>query len=200
VTGPIVSVIMTHHAEPEAMVRRALTSVLSQSVADIEVLLVTDAEHLPNVDDQRVRTVAVAPCGCYQKWNIAARLAVGEFIAFCPSDDEWLPGKLEAALSGIGDCALVTHQTQHVDSRSNPRITPRCAMEQVHKRTPDEWRQRFRRGNCIFAATVLYRRSLHDAVGYFDERMPARRLGHLRALDGSADLRGGCALDRGRRR
>jgi hypothetical protein len=44
-------------------------------------------------------------------------------------------------------------------------------MEQVSAKSVSEWRKRFFRGNCIFAVTVMYRRSLHDFIGYFDESL-----------------------------
>jgi glycosyltransferase involved in cell wall biosynthesis len=170
-SGPLVSVIMTHHAEPQWMVDRALASVLSQSVADIDVLLITDAQPAPAKPDPRVSMERVSSCGCYAKWNLAAAMAMGEYIAFCPADDEWLPGKLEASLAAIGDSALLTHQTQHVNAEGQPRITSRCSMEQVTARTIKQWRERFWYGNLIFPPTVLYPRALHDAIGMFDESL-----------------------------
>jgi glycosyltransferase involved in cell wall biosynthesis len=168
---PTVSVIVTYNVEPPEMLQRALSSVLMQSVTDIEVLLITHAQPAPQSSCDRVRVLHVDPCGVYEKWNLAAQVARGRYIAICPADDEWLPGKLQACLDAIGNASLVTHQTQHVDADGNPRITGRCAMEQVRARTRDQWRDRFHTGNCIFAATILYPRAVHAEIGWFDETL-----------------------------
>lgn len=167
-SDPTVSVIVTYHAEPPEMLQRALSSVLSQCVTDIEVLLITDADPAPQSDCDRVHVLRVDPCNVYAKWNAATRAARGRYIAICPADDEWLPGKLRASLEAIGEASLVTHRTQHVDAAGEPHITPRCAMEQVHHRTREQWRDRFRLGNCIFAATVMFPKADHESLGRFD--------------------------------
>lgn len=96
---------------------RALESVRAQRLGDCEVILGDDAstdgtaevarEIFPEIKVTRlpVNTGAAAAR------NAALKLARGEFIAFLDSDDEWLPGKLEAQLTflkehpEVGICA-----------------------------------------------------------------------------------------------
>lgn len=95
--GPLVSVIMTAHAAQET-IGYALSSLLSQSYRDIEVIVVDDASDPPvglDVHDPRVRLVRLADnVGPYVARNAGLAEARGEFIAFQDADDWAHPDKV----------------------------------------------------------------------------------------------------------
>jgi glycosyltransferase involved in cell wall biosynthesis len=88
---------------------RALTSVLDQGLADIEVVVVDDGSQpefvLPAVvaDDRRVRLVRHgANRGAAAARNTGLARAHGRWAAFLDSDDRWLPGTLAPRLAEFG--------------------------------------------------------------------------------------------------
>ena len=114
---PLVSVIVPSY-NSEAHVVEALESVLSQTVADLEVLSVDDAsqdrtrsliEELAQ-RDRRVRTFAQASNGGVAlARNRGLAHARGRYIAYLDSDDQWMPNKLERQIAfmteaGAGAC------------------------------------------------------------------------------------------------
>ncbi|EYD76621.1 hypothetical protein Rumeso_01579 [Rubellimicrobium mesophilum DSM 19309] len=108
---PLVTVVMTAF-NSEATVAAALGSLLTQSLKDIEVLVVDDKSTDRTADvvtgiaerDGRVRLIRLhANRGAYWARNLALFEARAPFIALSDSDDVSLPGRLEAqhaALSG----------------------------------------------------------------------------------------------------
>jgi glycosyltransferase involved in cell wall biosynthesis len=105
---PLVSVI-TPAYNTRAYVGRAVRSALAQSVGNLEVIVVddgstdgtADAARECARDDERVRIVRQDNAGPSAARNTAMRLAAGEFFAWLDSDDEWLPGFLEAQLAAF---------------------------------------------------------------------------------------------------
>jgi glycosyltransferase involved in cell wall biosynthesis len=105
---PLVSVIIPTYQRAN-LLRYSLQSVLSQTIADFEVLVVddgsTDETHLvvQKFGDDRVRYIR-HPCnlGGSAARNTGIEHAKGHYVAFQDSDDEWLPSKLEKQLEAFG--------------------------------------------------------------------------------------------------
>src|SRR5690606_34946074 len=97
-------------------IRRAVTSVLNQTHAVHEILVIDDGSPddigAPLEDlDSRVRVVRQENAGASAARNHGLELATGEWIAFLDADDEWLPQRLElqfAALQKHREVGLVT--------------------------------------------------------------------------------------------
>lgn len=154
---------------------RALASVEKQSYPAREVLIVDDgsddgtqemlAERFPafTVLGQPNRGVSAAR-------NRGVRAAGQEWIAFLDSDDEWMPGKLEAQVAALE--AESERRLCHCDEiwlRNGVRVNPR-----VRHRKAGGWIFRHCLPLCAISpsAAVLHR-SVFNEVGFFDESLPA---------------------------
>ena len=99
VPPPRVSVIIPcfNHGR---FLRQAARSVLSQTLADIELIIVDDgstdetAAVIAQLDDPRVRVRVTGNRGVSAARNAGLDMARGEFVAFLDADDAWEPEKL----------------------------------------------------------------------------------------------------------
>ena len=98
---PVVSVVISTYNRQEKL-KRALASVLGQTLRDIEVIVVdnasTDAteEVVRNVKDLRVRYIRHdSNKGGPAARNTGIKHARAPYIALLDDDDEWMPQKLE---------------------------------------------------------------------------------------------------------
>jgi glycosyltransferase involved in cell wall biosynthesis len=104
-----VSVIIPVYNRP-AELRRAVRSVLGQTHADLELLVVDDASTediaraLEDIADPRLRLIRKPVNeGAAAARNTGILAATGKWVAFLDSDDEWLPNKLERQLRRLAE-------------------------------------------------------------------------------------------------
>jgi len=89
----------------EQYIERAVQSALSQTVADIEVIVVDDgsrdgsADRVGRIKDSRLRLVQQHNQGPSAARNTGIREAKSDWIAFLDCDDWWTPDKLEHQLA-----------------------------------------------------------------------------------------------------
>lgn len=100
---PLVSAVVTT-VRGGAFLGEAACSVLGQTVADVELVVVTNAEgvdlsQLP--DDERVRIVHQSRRGRAWAANLGAHVARGRWLAMLDDDDVWEPTKLEMQLAAL---------------------------------------------------------------------------------------------------
>ncbi len=101
---PIVSIIVPTFNR-RAYLEKALVSIFAQTYEDFELIVVDDGSrdqtsaYLKEVDDPRLLTTVTHRVGAAQARNAGVQLAKGELIAFCDSDDIWMPDKLEKQLA-----------------------------------------------------------------------------------------------------
>jgi glycosyltransferase involved in cell wall biosynthesis len=99
--SPLVSVVIPTRNRSQ-LVHRSVLSALSQTLLDIEVIVVIDgpdsatAQILAEVQDLRVRVIElpISQGGAAAR-NTGVTAAQGEWVAFLDDDDEWFPTKLE---------------------------------------------------------------------------------------------------------
>lgn len=120
-----VSAILTSHNAPD-LIGPAVESVLAQTLAPIEVLVIDDSsDHSPEVIRRyerqtggRVRCVVVPKCNVSQARNHGIRMARGDVLAFLDGDDLWLPDKLRRQIDALAaDPAAVGSHSRYFDFR-----------------------------------------------------------------------------------
>jgi glycosyltransferase involved in cell wall biosynthesis len=97
------------------LVCRAVESVLSQTMTELECVVVVDGpdpatcEALARITDSRLKVLTLEQNvgGCEAR-NIGIRAARGEWIALLDDDDEWLPHRLETQLDAATSGEPVT--------------------------------------------------------------------------------------------
>ena len=172
---PKVSVVIPTKGRP-ALLMRAIDSVLAQTMADVEVVVVIDGHdpettaRLATVTDRRVRVCQNATSrGSGKARNIGAWRAEGDWIAFLDDDDVWLPRKLErqlAACPGVRR-VIVTCLSAFVTPLGTT-IRPR---EPFSGQEPiDEWlfdrRRLFGGGAFLQTSSLLMPRELFLELGF----------------------------------
>lgn len=89
----------------------SIAAVLGQSYASLELIVLDDgssddtvaiARRFASADSRLKLVVSARNRGVARMRNIGTRLARGKWIAFCDSDDVWLPQKLELQLQLAG--------------------------------------------------------------------------------------------------
>jgi glycosyltransferase involved in cell wall biosynthesis len=97
--GPTISVVMPAYNE-ELYIGEALDSILAQTRAPLEVIVVDDGSTDETVEivrgyGSRVRLIQQENRGCHGAFDTGFREANGEFVALCPADDVYETQKLE---------------------------------------------------------------------------------------------------------
>ncbi|MGH3264482.1 MAG: glycosyltransferase family 2 protein [Trebonia sp.] len=116
-------------------IARTLDSALTQSLPDIEVVVVDDGsadrtrEIVESVGDPRVRLVSQPNAGVATARNTGISHARGDWVAFLDSDDVWLPHKLERQLELMAarpGCMASQGSAYFVDDELRPFKLRRC--------------------------------------------------------------------------
>ena len=105
--APLFSVILPTR-DRAAMLTRAVSSVLSQSLPDFELIIVDDGSVKPCGDgfpcDARIRILRNAPSlGVAHARNMGIQAARGRYISFLDDDDEYLPSFLQLTHTSLKD-------------------------------------------------------------------------------------------------
>jgi glycosyltransferase involved in cell wall biosynthesis len=167
---PAVSVVMTARTNGPFL-KDAVASVLSQTLTDIELVLVDDgstddlaatfAEY--ERQDRRVRTVRQLPGGIAAASNLGIRAARAELIARLDYDDVAVPDRLEKQVSWLSDhpnVAILGGWITMIDAND------RTIATNAYRTAPHEIREGLvgKRGVMAHTATTM-RKSVVVAVG-----------------------------------
>lgn len=158
-----------------AFIGEAVASVLSQTHADLECIVVDDGSLdatlsiLDAVGDPRLRVLSRENGGVSAARNAGIAAASADMIALLDSDDLWLPQKLARQLEFMDREGLDISQTQEIWMRNGRRVNPGKAHA---KRDGDFFAEALKL--CLVSPScVLFSRGVWDLAGPFDESLPA---------------------------
>jgi len=181
-SAPMVSVRIPSYNH-EKYITACIESVLNQTFADFEIVIVDDCstdnsvEVIRSFQDPRIK-LEVLPRN--SGMNVAVercmQLSSGKYVANLSSDDLWAPTKLEqqvAFLEQHPEFDAVFTQVQIVGEYGNALDTRHFANPfDYENRSPEEWLRRFFYfGNCLCNPSVMIRREIYEKFGYQDKRL-----------------------------
>jgi glycosyltransferase involved in cell wall biosynthesis len=171
---PLVSVIIPTFNRA-TWVCEAIASVLAQTYAHLELIVVDDGSHdaTPEVVQacgEGLMYIRQAHAGVSAARNCGVAASRGVLIAFLDSDDTWLPRKIAAQVT------LLQQQpdaqacyTDEIWIRHGVRVNAR----QIHQKHSG-WLFEPSLPRCLISpSSIMLRRTLWDHLGGFDERLPA---------------------------
>ena len=155
--------------------RRALISVLDQTLAPFEIIVVDDGSsdasaNLVQHAFPDVRYVYQRHAGVSAARNRGVRAAQADWIAFLDSDDEWESAKLERQTEALR--THPGHRLVHCDE-TWLRNGQRLPQKTKHRKHGGWIFERCLPLCAISPSAAVLGRSLFDDVGYFDESLPA---------------------------
>lgn len=177
---PRVTVVIPTAGRPR-LVTRAVESALSQTLREIEVVVVIDGpdamteKALSAIVDPRLRTVRRPKGGPGAARNAGVEAAAGEWVALLDDDDLWAPGKLERQLAVAESSALaypiVAGRVAADDGSGRVQVWPR-RLPAAGETLGDYLlvrRSLFWGESLIHTSTILTRRSLLREVRFRED-------------------------------
>jgi len=169
-----VSVVIPTFNRAQKVVR-AISSVLSQTFADVEIIVVDDGstdgtkKEVEQFDDLVIYVAHSSNLGVSAARNTGIKGSGAPLIAFLDSDDHWLPEKLAVQVCFFDEHPeAVACQTEELWIRNGRRVNP---MKKHLKLSGDIFEPSLKL--CLVSpSAVMLKRSLLDEVGLFDEDLP----------------------------
>lgn len=177
VVNPLVStVIPTFNRKADVVV--AVRTALAQTHREQEIIVVDDGssdgtrEALVEEHGERLKILHTERTGVSGARNHGMAAAQGDYIALLDSDDEWLPGKLEAQvrfLEDRPDFGMVVTDVVQMDNRRQAHgvLRRRDAIPEDGDVLTYVIRQ-----PALAPSSALFRRTVVDDVGPFDTGLP----------------------------
>jgi glycosyltransferase involved in cell wall biosynthesis len=172
--NPLVSVILPTYNRGWILTD-AIDSVLAQDYKDYELIVVDDGstDNTRDILDtygQDIIVLRQANKGVSAARNRGIAEAGGQLVAFLDSDDLWLPRKLSRQVDFFKfNPDAVINQTEEIWIRNGVRVNPK---DRHRKPTGMIFERSL--GLCLVSpSAVMIQKTLLDAVGGFDENLPA---------------------------
>jgi glycosyltransferase involved in cell wall biosynthesis len=175
--APLVSVILPTHNRSGLLVR-AIRSVLGQTYANLELIVVDDASTDDTADvvqsfgDARLRYLRLdRNSRAAAARNVGIRAARGELLAFQDDDDEWLPQKLERQVAAMAkapaDVGLILCSFRRVDESGESRFGSHAWERNLDFALCPSYND----FSLISTPNWLLKREVLTRAGLFDERL-----------------------------
>ena len=165
-------IIPTHNRAD--VLARAVASVLGQTWADLELIVVDDGSTdatsavLAEFDDPRLTGMHQENKGVSSARNRGIAASGGGYIALLDSDDYWMPDKLEKQVRFMAESGFAICQTDEIWIRNGQRVNPRFK----HAKPAGWFLERSLELCLISPSCVMFTRELWQELGPFDERLP----------------------------
>lgn len=166
------SAIVTSCQRPAALAR-ALDSVVSQSLAAKEILVIEDGKDerikaLVKSQYPKARLIPNHGSGISAARNTAINTANENWLAFLDDDDQWMKTKVEEQMRAISQSNLRLCHTNEIWLRDGERIN----QHKHHTKSGGAIYFRCLELCCISPSSVLMAKSLFADYGLFDEDLP----------------------------
>lgn len=174
---PTVSVVIPTYCRAH-LIGQAIKTIFNQTYQDYEIIVVDDAsidnteEVVRSLKDERIRYIRHDKNkGAPAARNTGIKAAMGEYIAFQDSDDEWVPEKLEKQMKvfenvppkvGVvysGFLRIVNGKKEYIP------------YSWVIKKEGDIHKELLK-GSFITTPGIVVRKECFEKAGMFDERLP----------------------------
>lgn len=173
---PLITVILTVYNE-EILIKRAINSILTQSLSDFEVLVIDDGsnDNTPSVlsemarSDSRVRYILGDRIGRARALKLACEEAKGEYIANLDADDVAYPNRLQLQskfLDSHSDYAWVGCGEERRDTQRHEHIN------RVYPLTDSAIRKQCAKCIPYTHSGIMFRRSLISEGINYDPEQP----------------------------
>jgi len=174
--APRFSVLIPTHNRSR-LLRLAISSVLTQTEGDFEILVVGDgctddtADVVASFADARIRWLDMpkAPYFGYANRNIALRQAAGNYIAFVTDDDLLLPDHLALLASTLEESGAEWAYSRPLWVTEDGLVVPFPS----NLLNTDELEIFLNERNHIPSSCVMHRRSCLEEYGYWPEDIPS---------------------------
>ncbi|MCD6296628.1 MAG: glycosyltransferase family 2 protein [Deltaproteobacteria bacterium] len=157
-------------------VARAISSVIDQTFADFEIIVVDDGsqdntEHTAAQFGESITYIAhTSNLGVSAARNTGIKKSASPFIAFLDSDDHWLPQKLSVQVEFFNNHPqAVACQTEETWIRNGRRVNPK----KKHLKPSGNIFEPSLKLCLVSPSAVMLKRTLLEEVGLFDEDLPA---------------------------
>ena len=170
---PVISVVIPTYNRADK-VCRAVKSVLNQSFADFEVLVMDDGstdntcEVVKGFDDPRIKYEWDKNFGGpAAPRNRGLRLAQGKYVAFLDSDDWWMPKKLEESLAVLEQGFDLIYHDLFIVTKTNQKIFFRKTNSR--SLSAPVFNDLLKHGNGLFNSSVVVKSEILNEINGLSE-------------------------------
>lgn len=187
--SPTVAVLVRTKDRPRFL-RRALANIAEQTFTDYTVCVINDGgdesatrailqasplAHLLEGDAPRLMLITTSGGNMEAASNAGLAATDSEFVAIHDDDDLWAPEFLERTVGALRASEALICSTRVVEryERETPEGEFEVYEERIfHDGLPGFGLQFLYRTNRTVPIGILYRRRLHELVGFYDESLP----------------------------
>lgn len=187
--SPTVAVLVRTKDRPRFL-RRALANIAEQTFTDYTVCVINDGgdesatrailqasplAHLLEGDAPRLMLLTTGGGNMEAASNAGLAATDSEFVAIHDDDDLWAPEFLERTIGALRASEALICSTRVVEryERETPEGEFEVYEERIfHDGLPGFGLQFLYRTNRVVPIGILYRRRLHELVGFYDESLP----------------------------